>query len=85
MLPSRLIIPGQTYIFMSLTLCMGCCRVNPGLSSVMGDNMHKLHQRQERLGDVQNKTEDLSNSAGSFAALAKQIRDREANKKWYQI
>ena len=63
-----------------------CCRrVNPELSSVMGDNMAKLHQREERLRSINNKAEDMSETAGSFASLAKQLRDREANKKWYQI
>ena len=51
----------------------------------MGDNMAKLHQREERLKSIQNKTEDMSNSAGSFAAMAKQLRDREANKPWYKL
>lgn len=60
-------------------------RVNPELSSVMGDNMAKLHQREERLRSINNKAEDMSETAGSFASLAKQLRDREANKKWYQL
>ena len=61
------------------------CRVAPELNSVMADNMVKLNQRGERLRSLQVKGEDMSQSASDFASMARQLRDQQANKKWYQL
>ena len=51
----------------------------------MADNLVKLNQRGERLRSLQVKGEDMSQSASDFASMARQLRDQQANKKWYQL
>jgi len=45
----------------------------------------KLEERGEKLANLSNKAEDLSNDAMDFASIARKIRDKEANRKWWQM
>lgn len=49
------------------------------------ENRVKLAERGEKLQSLNNKTESMANDAKDFASLAKAIRDREAEKKWWQL
>ena len=62
---------------------MRVCRGD--VASVMADNRAKLAERGERLQNIGNKAEAMNDAASDFASLAKQLRDREANRKWYQL
>ena len=55
------------------------------VGSIMADNRAKLAERGERLQNIGNKAEQMNDAASDFASLAKQLRDREANRKWYQL
>ena len=56
-----------------------------GLSGVMDENRARLAERGEKLRTLQDKMEAMSSDAEGFASMAKQLRDREANKKWWQL
>ncbi|KAG1136070.1 hypothetical protein G6F37_012307 [Rhizopus arrhizus] len=43
---------------------------------IMQENIDKMHQRGERLVDLQGKTEDLQATAGHFKRGANQVRKR---------
>lgn len=47
--------------------------------------MVKLEERGEKLNTINNKAEEMANNAMGFASIAKEIRNREANKKWWQL
>lgn len=49
----------------------------------MADNMAKLSERGNRLQNLNEKAEDMANEAQSFAALSKQLAEK--NKKWWQF
>lgn len=51
----------------------------------MAENRARLAERGERLRSLQDKTEAMNDSASDFASMARQLRDREANRKWYQL
>ncbi len=52
---------------------------------VMDENMSKLHERGERLRNLDQKAADLESSAMGFADMARQLAERERNKKWWQL
>jgi len=56
-----------------------------GLSGVMNENRARLAERGEKLRGLQDKMEAMSSDAEDFASMAKRLRDREANKKWWQL
>lgn len=56
-----------------------------GLSGVMDENRARLAERGEKLRTLQDKMEAMSGDAEDFASLARQLREREANKKWWQL
>lgn len=45
----------------------------------------RLEERGERLRGLQGRSEQLQNDASSFEAMAKQLRDREVGRKWWQL
>jgi hypothetical protein len=45
----------------------------------------KLEERGEKLSNLNNKAEDMANDAMDFATMARKIRDKEANRKWWQV
>ncbi len=49
------------------------------------ENRQKLAERGEKLRTLQDKTDRMQADAEDFASMARQIRDREANKKWWQL
>lgn len=53
------------------------------LGSMMHETRAALAERGEKLGRLQDKTAALEEDAAGFAAMAKQIRDREANRRWF--
>jgi len=53
-------------------------------AAVMNDNVRKLHERGERLSQIQDKTANMENDAKSFMEAAQQLAEREGNKKWWQ-
>lgn len=60
------------------------CRAE-GLGGLAEDNRQKLAERGEKLRTLQDKTDRMQADAEDFASMARQIRDREANKKWWQL
>ncbi|KAG2484013.1 hypothetical protein HYH03_017180 [Edaphochlamys debaryana] len=50
---------------------------------VMEQNKSKLEERGERLRRLDDKAADLEASAQGFAEMARQLADRERNKKWW--
>ncbi|CAG8480862.1 9555_t:CDS:2 [Paraglomus brasilianum] len=53
--------------------------------SVIAETADALNERGEKLGQLNDKLEDMSNSSNEFARLAKQLAEKEANRKWYQL
>ena len=51
----------------------------------MDENRARLAERGEKLRGLQDKMEAMSSDAEDFASMAKRLRDREANKKWWQL
>ena len=49
------------------------------------ENRAMLAERGEKLGQLGDKAEAMANDAANFASFAQQIRQREANKKWWQF
>lgn len=54
------------------------------VGAIMSENVSKLHERGEKLRNLNDKTEDLVNDAQSFAELAKQLAQQKS-KKWWQL
>eukprot|EP00210_Caulerpa_lentillifera_P005191 g4961.t1 len=54
------------------------------LSAIMSENVSKLHERGEKLRNLNDKTEDLVNDAQNFAELAKQLAQQKS-KRWWQM
>eukprot|EP00198_Chlamydomonas_reinhardtii_P013508 XP_001702845.1 R-SNARE protein, tomsyn-like family [Chlamydomonas reinhardtii] len=52
---------------------------------VMEQNRNKLAERGEKLGRLNDKAADLEASAQGFADMARQLAERERNKKWWQL
>jgi hypothetical protein len=50
----------------------------------MEQNMAMLAERGERLRGLDERSAAMSNDAGDFASLAKQLAEQQANKKWWQ-
>ncbi|CAG8529976.1 6449_t:CDS:2 [Paraglomus occultum] len=53
--------------------------------SVFAETADALNERGDKLGQLNDKLEDMSNSSNEFARLAKQLAEKEANRKWYQL
>jgi len=53
-------------------------------AAIMGDNVARLKERQERLERMEERGADLEKSAADFAAMAKQL-NQAANKPWWKI
>lgn len=54
------------------------------VGAIMSENVSKLHERGEKLRNLNDKTEDLVNDAQNFAELAKQLAQQKS-KKWWQL
>ncbi|RHZ82729.1 hypothetical protein Glove_104g59 [Diversispora epigaea] len=57
--------------------------VNGGTKNSFAEIGDALNERGEKLNELNNKINDLSTSSDQFAELAKQIAEKEANRKWY--
>ncbi|KXZ44048.1 SNR7/TML1 protein [Gonium pectorale] len=55
------------------------------LRSVMEENRSKLEERGQKLRQLDDKAADLEASAAGFAEMARQLAERERNKKWWQL
>jgi hypothetical protein len=51
----------------------------------MEENRVRLGERGEKLRGLQDKTERMESDAVDFAAMARQLREREEGKKWWQL
>lgn len=51
----------------------------------MEENQARLAERGEKLRTLQDKTDQMQADAEDFASMARHIREREANKKWWQL
>jgi hypothetical protein len=51
----------------------------------MDENRARIAERGEKLRTLQDKMEAMSGDAEDFASLARQLREREASKKWWQM
>ncbi|KAG9304343.1 hypothetical protein G9A89_019905 [Geosiphon pyriformis] len=56
-----------------------------GTQSVMSENMNALIERGEKMDQLNDKMEGMSNASSEFARIAREMAKREANKKWYNI
>ncbi|EPZ30928.1 hypothetical protein O9G_002805 [Rozella allomycis CSF55] len=54
-------------------------------NSVFTDLGNAALERGEKLSNLDKKTEDMAENAKSFLDLAKQLREKEENKKWYEF
>ena len=61
-----------------------CCR-HLSAAAIASENVVKLEERGEKLNTINNKAEAMAHDAMDFASMAKKIRDREANKRWWQM
>ena len=68
-------------------ICITCTILyrSETVGAIAAENRAKLAERGEKLNHLGNKTEGLANDAQNFADMAKQIRQREANKKWWHL
>lgn len=55
------------------------------LSGLMDENRARLAERGEKLRGLQDKTERMESDAADFASMARQLREREEGKKWWQL
>lgn len=58
--------------------------VNGGAKGAFAEVGEALNERGEKLNDLSDKVADLATASDTFAALAKQLAEKEANRKWYQ-
>ncbi|CAG8549198.1 224_t:CDS:2 [Dentiscutata heterogama] len=58
---------------------------NGDARSALADAGEALNERGEKLDELNDRLNDLSGSSSEFARLAAELKNREANKKWYQI
>lgn len=56
-----------------------------GLDAAMDESRARLAERGEKLRTLQDKMESMSEDAQDFASMARQLREREAGKKWWQL
>ncbi|BDA45161.1 hypothetical protein COCOBI_06-6410 [Coccomyxa sp. Obi] len=56
-----------------------------GVGGIAEENRQRLAERGEKLRSLQDKTDRMQADAEDFASMARAIRDREANKKWWQL
>ena len=66
-------------------MCGGVLCRERDTKSMMADNMVALGERGEKLRNLQDKTEDLSEGAADFASVAKALKEQAANRKWWQL
>ena len=70
-----------------LMLMLSCalrCRERD-VRSTMADNVVALEDRGAKLRNLQDKTDDLSDGAADFASIARQLKEQQANRKWWQL
>ncbi|KAK9818994.1 hypothetical protein WJX81_004841 [Elliptochloris bilobata] len=60
-------------------------RRSEALTAGLEETRSRLEERGERLRGLQNRSEQLQNDALSFEAMTKQLREREAGRKWWQL
>ena len=53
--------------------------------SVMGDNIDKLHERGEKLRRLDDRTQQLKETAREFEQNIAEWNKKQAAKKWYQL
>ena len=54
-------------------------------AAIAAENVVKLEERGEKLNTINSKAEMMANDAADFASMARAIRDREANRRWWQM
>eukprot|EP00164_Ancoracysta_twista_P003301 GFYU01004409.1.p1 GENE.GFYU01004409.1~~GFYU01004409.1.p1 ORF type:complete len:860 (-),score=269.31 GFYU01004409.1:109-2688(-) len=52
---------------------------------VMGDNIQKMQEQQEKLRNVADKTSELEDQSREFLNTIREFNKEQANKKWYQL
>ena len=67
-----------------MTCTIVSCRAE-SVGAIAAENRARLEERGEKLGQLSDKTENMANSAKDFASMARAIRDKEANRKWWQL
>jgi syntaxin-binding protein 5 len=55
------------------------------VKGIMEQNRAMLAERGERLQNLDERTAAMSEDAGDFASMAKQLADMQANRKWWQF
>lgn len=71
-------------MYVCVCVCVShSCRVQ-GVKEIMQDARAKLAERGERLHKMDEDSQALENEAAGFAELAKQLAEKEKNRKWWQ-
>ncbi|KAI9597172.1 hypothetical protein BDF19DRAFT_412162 [Syncephalis fuscata] len=60
-------------------------KTSQNTKEILSEAFDQVNERGERLNQLEHGTEDLAASASNFADLAKQIAEREKNRKWYEF
>ncbi|KAF9900249.1 hypothetical protein BX616_002650, partial [Lobosporangium transversale] len=58
---------------------------NGGLAGMMGNTLEGLDERGKRLGELGDKTAEMSAMSNDFLAAARELNAKNANKKWYEF
>jgi hypothetical protein len=55
------------------------------IRDVVLETRAKLHERGEKLSKLDEKAGDMENDAAGFAELARQLAEKQRNKKWWEL
>ncbi|CAG8658633.1 18288_t:CDS:2, partial [Gigaspora margarita] len=58
---------------------------NGNARTALSEAGEALNERGEKLEELNERLTDLGNSSAAFARMAAELKNREANKKWYQV
>ncbi|KAI1298024.1 hypothetical protein EDD11_006896 [Mortierella claussenii] len=56
-----------------------------GLAGMMGHTIQSLDERGKKLGELGDKTAEMSAASNDFLAAARELNAKNANKKWYEF
>lgn len=60
-------------------------QVEAAAAEIQKNNLRLLQQRGDKIDELGNKASELNQGAEDFASMAKQLKEKVKNKKWYQL
>lgn len=54
------------------------------MAAVAAETRARLEERGERIRQLDDKAGDVENEAATFVELAKQLKEKQMNRKWWQ-